>query len=58
MTITYALMEKYEEICKAHSDRARLLTRSRVGTSSFSVHSLSPFISTSFFSFSENFEGG
>ena len=33
MTITYALMEKYEEICKAHPDRARLLTRSRVGTS-------------------------
>lgn len=30
MTITYALMEKYEEICKAHPDRARLLTRSRV----------------------------
>jgi len=30
MTITYALMEKYEEIVKAHPNRARLITRARV----------------------------
>jgi flavocytochrome c len=30
MTITYALMEKYEELCKAVPDRARLITRARV----------------------------
>mmetsp|Transcript_4836 Transcript_4836/g.13537 ORF Transcript_4836/g.13537 Transcript_4836/m.13537 type:complete len:610 (+) Transcript_4836:55-1884(+) len=30
MTITYALMEKYEELCKAHPDRCRLLNRACV----------------------------
>jgi succinate dehydrogenase/fumarate reductase flavoprotein subunit len=30
MTITYALMEKYEEIAKAQPTRARLITRARV----------------------------
>jgi flavocytochrome c len=30
MAITYALMEKFEEICRAHPDRARSITKARV----------------------------
>lgn len=30
MTITYALMEKYEDICKNHPERARLITKAKV----------------------------
>lgn len=30
MTITYGLMEKYEDICKADPSRARILVKSKV----------------------------
>jgi len=30
MTITYGLMEKYEEICKKDPSRARILVKSKV----------------------------
>lgn len=30
MTITYALMEKFEKLCKEQPDRARILTKSKV----------------------------
>lgn len=30
MTITYALMEKYEDICKSHPEKARIISKSKV----------------------------